>query len=162
MSLFVIIFVLNAALRLVSSQPCPTWFILESNQCVCGTTFPGNILDCSQLLNTTTIRSGYCLTLDNATQEELFGACPYNSNSSFLTFFDVPSDVLQLDEVMCSPLNRTGVMCSECQSGLGPTLFSKFRECKKCMSSWLGWTVLLVRFVLPSTFSVCLLLFKLI
>ena len=152
MSLFVIIFVLNAALRLVSSQPCPTWFILESNQCVCGKTFPGNILDCSQLLNTTTIRSGYCLTLDNATQEELFGACPYNSNSSFLTFFDVPSDVLQLDEVMCLPLNRTGVMCSECQSGLGPTLFSKFRECKKCMSSWLGWTVLLVRFVLPSTF----------
>ncbi len=154
MSLFAIIFVLNAAaLRLVlSSQPCPTWFILDSNQCVCGITFPANILECSPLLNTTTIQTGYCLTLDDATNEEVFGECPYNSISQFLTFSALPSDVLQLDEVMCGPLNRTGTMCSECQPGLGQALFSKFRECKKCLNSWLGWTVMLLRFVLLSTF----------
>ncbi len=151
MNLFAVIFVLNAACRLVSSQRCPTWFILESNQCVCGVTKHFFGMDCSQLLNTTAILTGYCLTLDKTRNEELFGACPYNSNDSLLTFLNVPEDVLQLDEVMCAPLNRTGVMCSECKPGLGPALFSKFRECKKCLSSWLGWIVLLVRFVFPST-----------
>ena len=29
-----------------------------------------------------------------------------------------------LDEFMCGGLNRTGLLCGKCQSGLGPVVFS--------------------------------------
>ena len=64
---------------------------------------------------------------------------------------DVPSDVSKFDEEMCGPLNRTGLLYSHCQPGLGPAVFSYYKECKKCMPQPLGWLLFFVRLTIPLT-----------
>ena len=129
----------------MSSQVCPTWFIHQANKCECGQQID-TILQCS---NVTKIVDGFCLTYNNDTEH--FGACPYNTKSRLSKFMDVPSDVSKLDEEMCGPLNRTGLLCSHCQPGLGPAVFSYYKECKECMPQPLGWLLFFVRLTVPLT-----------
>ncbi len=133
---------------LVSSQECPTWFIRQANKCECGQQI-NTILQCSNVTNKTEILEGFCLTYNNDTEH--FGACPYNTNSRLSQLMDVPSDVSKLDEEMCGPLNRTGLLCSHCQPGLGPAVFSYYKECKECMPQPLGWLLFFVRLTVPLT-----------
>lgn len=149
-----IVIVLNIVLAsCVLPPPCPVWFVYDSNECKCGKTtgIGDKALECSESQNSTTIRNGYCLTFDNVTQKEHFGACPYNTGRSLLGSSPLPSDVFELDKAMCGPLNRTGLLCSQCQPGLGPAVLSKYRECKKCVSVWVGWILLLLRITVPAT-----------
>ncbi len=131
---------------LVSSQACPTWFIRQENKCECGQQI-NTILQCSNAENKTEIIDGFCLTYNNGTEH--FGACPYNTRSQLYKLNDVPSDVSKLDEEMCGPLNRTGLLCSHCQPGLGPAVFSYYKECKECMPQPLGWLLFFVRLTVP-------------
>ena len=133
---------------LVSSQECPTWFIHQANRCECGQQI-NTILQCSNVTNKTEIFDGFCLTYDNGTEH--IGACPYNTNSRLSQLMDIPSDVSKLDEEMCGPLNRTGLLCSNCQPGLGPAVFSYYKECKECMPQPLGWLLFFVRLTVPLT-----------
>ena len=133
---------------LVSSQACPTWFIHQENNCECGQQMD-NVLQCSNVTNKITIIDGFCLTYNNDTEH--FGACPYNTKSHIPRFIDLPSDVSKLDEEMCGPLNRTGLLCSRCQPGLGPAVFSYYKECKECMPQPLGWLLFFVRLTVPLT-----------
>ncbi len=62
---------------------------------------------------------------------------------------------------MCGPLNRTGILCSECQPGLGPAVFSYYRECKECVFNTLGWILFSLRLVLPLTaFCIIIIIFR--
>ena len=109
------------------------------------------ILQCSNVTNKTEIFDGFCLTYDNGTEH--IGACPYNTNSRLSQLMDVPSDVSKLDEEMCGPLKRTGLLCSNCQPGLGPAVFSYYKECKECMPQPLGWLLFFVRLTIPLTLN---------
>ena len=133
---------------LVSSQVCPTWFIRQANKCECGQPI-NTILQCSNVTNKTKILDGFCITYNNDT--EYFGPCPYNTKSRLSKFMDVPSDVSKLDEELCGPLNRTGLLCSHCQPGLGPAVFSYYKECKECMPQPLGWLLFFIRLTVPLT-----------
>ena len=132
----------------MSSQACPTWFVRQANKCECGQQI-NTILQCSNVTNKIKILDGFCLTYNNDTEH--FGACPYNTKSQLSKFMDVPSDVSKLDEEMCGPLNRTGLLCSRCQPGLGPAVFSYYKECKECMPQPLGWLLFFVRLTVPLT-----------
>ena len=142
------ILVIVVQVVLVSSQTCPTWFIRQANNCECGHQMD-NVLQCSKAENKTEILDGFCLTYNNDTEH--FGPCPYNTKSRLSNFNNVPSDVSKLDEEMCGPLNRTGLLCSRCQPGLGPAVFSYYKECKECMPQPLGWLLFFVRLTVPLT-----------
>ncbi len=131
------------------SHSCPTGFKeSESGSCICGFQLSG--LKCDQLSKNISIFGGFCLTIsDDGT--ERFGDCPYNANALLLTFFTLPQNVSQLNEVMCGPLNRTGELCSQCQQGLGPAVFSYYRECKECLDYPYGWILFFVRLFVPLT-----------
>ena len=145
-------------IAIAKGEPCPTWFIRESNRCRCGRVFK-DYLECSQLHNRTKIIGSYCLTYTNYTEH--FGACPYNANGLPGVPRTVPSDVSHVDEAMCGPLNRTGLLCSQCQPGLGPALFSHSNECKECMKWPNGWIVFFVRLTVPLTlFCVVVIIFQ--
>ncbi len=144
----VIAIVIGLCLPLVSGHQCPTWFVLEKDKCVCGQQI-NTLLQCSNATNKTKILHNYCLTYNNDTEH--FGACPYNTNSISSVFINVPSDVSKLDEEMCGPLNRTGLLCSHCQPGLGPAVFSYYRECKECLPHPYGWLLYFVRLLVPLT-----------
>ena len=128
----------------------------ESNGCKCGKLFK-SLLECSQTLNETKIVEGHCLTYSNTTEH--FGSCPYNTNSFGINLTVVPSDITQLDEKMCAPLNCTGLLCSQCQPGLGPAVFSNYRECKECIKWPYGWIVYFVRLIVPLTLF-CVIVFQ--
>ena len=53
--------------------------------------------------------------------------------------------------VVCSGLNRTGVLCSQCKEGLGTAIFSYSMQCLPCMSSGLGWTLFILLATFPTT-----------
>ena len=52
---------------------------------------------------------------------------------------------------MCGPLNRTGLLCSQCQQGLGPAVFSPYRECLECMDEPYGWILFFFLATFPQT-----------
>ncbi len=133
---------------LVSSQACPTWFIRQENNCECGHQMD-NVLQRLNAKNRIEIVDGFCLTYNNDTEH--FGACPYNTKSQLYKLNEVPSDVSNLDEEMCGPLNRTRLLCSHCQPGLGPAVFSYYKECKECIPQPLGWLLFFVRLTVPLT-----------
>ncbi len=80
-----------------------------------------------------------------------FWSLPIQHKSRLTKSIDVSSDVSKLDEEMCGPLNRTGLLCSHCQPGLGPAVFSYYKECKECTSQPLGWLLFFVRLTVPLT-----------
>ena len=117
---------------LVSSQTCPTWFIRQANKCECGQQI-NTILQCLNVTNKTEILESFCLTYNNDTEH--FGACPYNTNSRLSQLMDVPSDLSKLYEEMCGPLNRTELLCSHCQPGLGQAVFSYYKDVRNACYS---------------------------
>ena len=139
-------------------QRCPTWFVPQSGKCVCGWHVK-NLLDCFEAQNETSITNGFCLTYNNDTEH--FGQCPYNVNTTLIPYHTVPADVLKLDREMCGPLHRTGLLCSHCQQGLGPALFSYYKECKECLPQPFGWMLFFVRLAVPVTvFCVIIIVFR--
>ncbi len=129
-----------------STEDCPTWFAQSDHGCECTEGVSG-VVKCGHF-NKTSVLFGHCLTFDN---ETLFvGACPYNTYSNEL-YHAVPADPTKLTQDMCGPLNRTGLLCSECQPGLGPAMFSYYRECKECIAHPWGWILFAIRATVPMT-----------
>ena len=63
-------------------------------------------------------------------------------------FAKFPQNISELNTFLYSGMNRTGVMCSQCQESLGTAIFSYSMQYLPCMSSGLGWTL----FVFLATF----------
>ena len=97
----------------------------------------------------------------NEEEDEVFvGECPFINKQAEVQgmYVKFPQNVSELNSFLCSGLNRTGVMCSRCQKGLGTAIFSYSMQCLPCMSSGLGWTLYVFLATFPTTI---LLLFKL-
>ena len=58
---------------------------------------------------------------------------------------------MSLNDHMCGPLNRTGLLCSQCQEGLGPAALSAYRECLGCMGEPYGWIFYIFMAMFPQT-----------
>ena len=67
--------------------------------------------------------------------------CPYlQSGSNNVTSYSdiqLPRNLSQLNDYMCSPLNRKGLVCSECADGFGPSVTSFGYKCV-CTDAWYG------------------------
>ena len=132
----------NCTASLNDSLPgiCPTWFVpnLKTGRCDCSKENE-KIEQCKQYGNTTYITYGVCVTYNNKSKLTVVGECPYNTASAKGHFHSLPEEVLELNNQMCGPLNRTGLLCSQCRQGLGPAVLSYYRECLECMDEPYGW-----------------------
>ena len=127
---------------------CPSWFIPinnSSDRCKCGEPFhrPGRVVLCDPNTNQTLVRMNYCMDYNEEDDEVFFGDCPFINRKGEVQgmYVKFPQNVSELNTFLCSGLNRTGVMCSQCQEGLGTAIFSYSMQCLPCMSSALGWTL---------------------
>ncbi len=141
---------------------CPTWHWYQqtanTSQCNCGGSQYTSIY-ISQCSHTPVLNRDYCVTLNN--NMTYLGLCPYDSLYGSNPQVSITNDSLKLNEQICSPLNRTGILCSECQPGLGPAVFSYYRECKECVPNHLGWLLFFLRFMLPlSVFCILVIVFR--
>ena len=84
----------------------------------------------------------YCATFNADTKLLSVSSCRYfeperyNITSSKHTL--LPRNLCQLNDHMCSPLNRKGFVCSECADGFGPSVTSFRHRCVRCTGTWYG------------------------
>ena len=75
----------------------------------------------------------------------------------------LPINLSQLNDYMCGPLNRKGLVCSECADGFGPSVTSFGYRCVNCTQSdaWYGVLLFLFTVLVPITlFYVIVLVFQ--
>ena len=147
-----------------SNTSCPTWFYYNncSNQCECESLL-GDKFRCNQLEKRAQIANGFCAT--STEQEGLYyaGYCPFGPTENRM-YSELPSDPDLLNEVMCGPYNRTGVLCSECIDGYGPAVFSPYKKCENCSKLSTGFAAslyLLLELTPITLLFVCVVVFRL-
>ena len=108
------------------------------------------------------LMAGYCATYSDNTKLVSILECPYfqlngynyTSQGSVL----LPQNVSQLSDYMCNPLNRKGLVCSECADGFGPSVTSFGYRCANCTDAWYGVPLFLFLEFVPITifYIICL------
>lgn len=109
------------------------------------------------------IYSEYCMTFDKESNITYVGKCPYNS----LEFYKdggavrLPQRASDLNNFMCNVSNfsgdhyfcgqqrRQGMLCGQCEDGLGPAVMSYTHPCIEC--HWYGWLLYLALSFIPAT-----------
>ena len=97
------------------------------------------------------VRIPYCMGYNEDKDEVFAGKCYFSINKKGGMYVKFPQNVSELNPFLCSGFNRTGVMCSQCQEGLGNAIFSYSMQCLPCMSSGLGWTLYVFLATFPTT-----------
>ena len=142
-----------------SQQQCPPWFIpvntSTGESCLCDevkwnkTRFEYRSILCTPegKLN---IYAGYCLSYNGSDNSLVAGACPFSLYKNF-SFLTVPENVSKLEDEMCAPFHRRGLLCGECvdQQQRGPAI-SRAMPCRVCNVK-LGWLKYLAMQIVPST-----------
>ena len=148
-----------------SNYTCPTWFYFSNitQRCECGVSIGG--LYCNQQTMEVNIWFDCCATFSG--QEGVFyaGYCLYSYfNYSNTPYSQLPSDPDLLNEAMCGPYNRKGLLCGECIDGYGPGVYTLDRKCVDCSKFSMSSAIclyLLVEFVPVLLFFLCLTVFHL-
>ena len=84
--------------------------------------------------------------------------CPYFRPNAYnitthskYSYIQIPKNLSQLNDYMCRPLNRKGLVCSECADGFGPSVTSFGYRCVKCTDAWYGVPLFLTLYFAPIT-----------
>ena len=145
----------------VEKQSCPTWYqetkYNRVAKCVCGATLDDNIM-CNYTTQETLIFAGYCMNYDDTTKITVAGGCPFSKphDGAQIFYAALLNNNSELNTFTCSGLNRTGLLCSQCQRGLGPAVLSYKWQCVECFDKRYGWLVYLAATLFPATI-LCLL-----
>ena len=115
---------------------CPTWhyYNQENGKCECYKYVDENdVIKCKDS-GITLLQYGQCMTHDgNAT---MVAKCQYFQPNGYDTseagYIILPSNVSELNEYMCGPLNRRGPLCNECIDGFGLSATSGLFTCSNC------------------------------
>lgn len=121
---------------------CPPWFLpskrpphnpLGSAQCYCADTLK-SIVQCDDSNLTSYLSLTHCMTYDESSPEVLVGACPYINFPPNVqgVWIPLPSNVSLVNEYMCKPLNREGLLCGKCMEGYGISVHSTGLDCVEC------------------------------
>ena len=109
---------------------CPTWhYYNDIGECECGFG-----LSCSSDGKKVEIVNHVCATSSQQDGNYYIGSCPYTLTFTIMNrlYSEMPSNTSQLDEVMCGPYKRRGLLCGECKDGYGPAVYSFDLKCTKC------------------------------
>ena len=134
-----ILFLVEVAAVLASG--CPAWFIDTDEGCKCGAQVLGLI--CNEEDNTVETMNGCCVTFDSSTESVLIGLCPYSYHTKQTKryYHVLPNDTAKLNNALCGPYNRKGLMCGKCIKGFGPAVYSANFQCANCSHISTGYAV---------------------
>ena len=129
---FLVIYIAVFLVSVVSTNTtCPTWHYYKNTtgKCECG-----YLLKCTSDLNKVEITGTYCATPLGQDGDYYIGGSLflYTYKNSSRASSEMPGNISQLEEAMCSPHNRRGFMCGECIDGYGPAVFSPTMKCVNC------------------------------
>ena len=108
---------------------------------------------CDPSTNQTLVQIPFCMDYNEEEDVVFVGNCPFLNKKAVVQgiYVKFPHNVSELNPFLCSGSNRTGVMCSQCQKGLGTAIFFNSMQCLSCMNSGLGWTLYLFLATFPTT-----------
>ena len=144
---------------------CPPWHFYNNStgHCQC---YRNDLLNdsihCTD--SQTLVGLGNCMTyVEN--EGTIFAECVYYqlSNKSKIRgrYLLLPSNITELNDYMCGPMNRKGNVCSECVDGFGPSPTSSGFICANCSSTFAGAVFyILVEFVPNTIFYLIVLIFR--
>jgi hypothetical protein len=137
---------------LATNTSCPTWhyYINATGRCECGFG-----LTCSSDGKQAKIANDRCATPLGGDGDYYYGDCRFTHtvNNINRMYSEMPGNASQLDEVMCGPYNRRGLLCGECKEGYGPAVYSFDLKCANCSSPWSRYAISLYFFLqfVPTT-----------
>ena len=107
----------------------------------------------------------FCLTHNKETNILSASFCTYfaldGHNISEPGFISLPENVSELNDYMCGPMNRKGIVCSECIDGYGPSVTSPNFRCSDCSNTWYSMPLYLLLELVPvSVFYLIMLIFQ--
>ena len=158
-------------LSLNEDNQCPPWTYYNASiqRCKCYNDEKDrgvSIVICNDSEQESSLGYNYCMTYDEESGTSTLSYCPYftlqGHNISGPGLIDLPNNISELNEYMCGPMNRKGIVCSECVDGYGPSVTSLKFQCSTCSSVWYGVLIYLLIEVVPVTlFFITVLLFQL-
>ena len=128
-----------------TTADCRPWLIPDSKsntKCSCrGSPTP---IKCGE--NSPLLHFGYCATYNSTSGETSHGPCPYiaHYNTTMVGYFfyiQLPENASLLNEFMCGPLNREGMLCEKCKDDYGIAIYSYNLKCSKCWGHGYGWVL---------------------
>ena len=121
-------------------------------RCVCKGIFK-HVVVCDEATQQTLIHAGYCMSYGYRINDTVVGRCPFNYHhpDTQNVYITLPNDTSELNSFMCSGLNRTGLLCSQCQQGLGPAVLSYKNQCVECFDKRYGWLLYITATLIPTT-----------
>ena len=117
-----------------------TWHIYnqESGKCECYQfNDEDDIIKCGDN-GITMLQYGQCVTHDEKSGSTEVAKCPYfhqtghNISEVAQGYITLPSNVSELNEHMCGPMNRRGLLCSDCVDGFEFSATSVLFTCSNC------------------------------
>ena len=149
--LIVTVIVAIVVLSVTATLSCPPGFTSQGSSCVCAD-WPDEIITCDEDSLNASILIGYCMTYVNETGELRAGYCEqtYFRNDSYKFYYPLPTEISDLNDRVCGPFNREGLLCGECQDGFAVPPFSPI-ECINCTSISNGWIKFITFTYLPIT-----------
>ena len=153
---------------LIEEKQCPFLFRYnnETKQCKC----PSSLFDRNDVLKCANgralLRYNYCMTYKEEMRTISVSFCTYfdhsNYNISEPGYIDLPDNISELNDYMCGPMNRKGILCSECIDGYGPSVTSLHFRCSDCTNAWYRVPLYLLLELVPVTvFYLIVLIFQL-
>ena len=118
----------TSSLSLTQDDQCPLWFFYNTatEKCECyHSPSTDDIVKCTE--QGALLRYGNCMTYEEG-EEAFVGRCRYFEISGHNTtdppagFITLPDNVSKLNDYMCGPMNRKGLVCSECIKNFGPSV----------------------------------------
>ena len=147
-----------------NNTSCPTFFYYSntSHQCECGVSVG---VQCNQQERKAEVDMYQCVTTAEQEGQYYVGGCPLAHtamNHTNRVLSELPSDPDQLNDVMCGPYNRRGLLCGQCISGYGPGINHFNLKCANCSNIPTVLAVglyLLVELVPSALFFICVIIF---
>ena len=146
------------------ASSCPTFFYYSntSHHYECGVS--GGV-QCNQQERKAEVDLYTCVTTAEQEGQYYVGVCPFahtamNHTNRMLS--ELPTDPDQLNDVMCGPYNRRGLLCGQCISGYGPGVNQFNLKCTNCSNIPSVFAVglyLLVELVPITLFFICVIIF---
>ena len=146
---------------------CPPWFFYNpaTKQCECFRSVnTDSIVECTE--QGALVRFGSCMTYEEG-EGTFVGRCHsfeisgHNVSERFPGFITLPDNISELNDYMCRPMNRRGLVCSECVEGFGPAVTFYGFSCSNCTDAWYGIPLyLFIEFVPITIFYLIILVFR--
>ena len=141
---------------------CPSWMAERDGECFCRYALRSVI--CDPQTQTTFVAAGTCVTHYNIDNTSIaIGECPYIpvKDKTYINRYlrALPRNESELNDFMCGPFNRQGLLCSSCRPGYGISVYSFGYPCAKCFNRGLGIFAYLVLELVPVTALYVVILF---